>query len=266
MMNRRALKAILPLVALLLLTGMITLSKTASAAVPTAVATAAPTATLPVVRAQQVIPPTSPAPAVVLTQKNHGTWVHTTSQTGSNSAQVSIAFDHTSVQALKAFAQSNTDIAKTLNIPGTTLDARITFNHPLSVDEFKKFVADNGLNVSGYSIRVTAPDGTRWTIVGTPTGSDLVSQSHLNNYVAGVQQQAPNATLNGVIDVTASFSAPRYTALQAVPGVFLIDVSRTVAKQEAIAALPATFDPKKLTIDEGPVYWYMENLGLQNFR
>lgn len=202
----------------------------------------------------------------VIAQKDNGTWQYVTTASESGQIQVAIGHDSSSVQALKAFAQANRDLAKPLVTPGAKLDALITFNRPFTIDDFKKFVTDNQLSVSGYTLRATAPDGHRWTIGGTPRGGDLVPQDLLDKQFAYTVAHAPGAGLNGVVDVTVSFDAAQFGNVQATQGVFLVDITRTVAVAESRLVAPQVVGTAKVLVDEAHPYWALEDLGPQNFR
>lgn len=268
-MNRRKLTGVSFLTAAVLLlllagTALVGTVQAATPAPPTA--SARPTGSQPSLPAQAAARQIAPEPPrTVALQRNLGTWRFAVMQAAPDEAQIQVAHDKRTVQALRSFTQANDTLAGTLRPSNGKFDALITFNRPFTLDEFKKFVADTGIDVSSYTIRMTGPGGKKITVGGGPVNGVLVPQDHLDGRAAAVQQFDAGATVTGVIDVVATFDVSRYSAVKAVSGVFLVDITRTAAVQETRATLSRVAG-NKITVDQSRPYEYMEDLGLQNFR
>jgi len=198
--------------------------------------------------------------------KDHGSWKSAVTPNGSTGANVFVAYDHTSIKGLQDFATMNVGLAQSLSVAGTQrLEALVTFNRPLSVAEFQQLVTEHGLIVSAYTMRMRTPSGERWTISGGPIDNVLVPQAKLNNAEQFVLQNRPEATFEGFVDAEVSLSTSEYNSLASGSGVFLVDVTRTLARQEAMQLLPGV-SSDHIVVDSSHPYWFMEDLGLQNFR
>jgi len=195
-----------------------------------------------------------------------GTWQYQVSQERPGTAQVSIGYDHSSVGGLKGFVKTNAALAEQFYRAGTSrFEALVTFNRPLTLIEFSQLVDQYHLNVQGYTMRMQTPNGERWTITGGPANGVLVPQEKLEFEKQFIHTRAPNASFAGVVDVAASFTAEHYTGLQAASGVFLVDITRTLARQEAARAAPEV-PVQSILINESQPYSFMEDLGLEKFR
>ena len=205
----------------------------------------------------------APVPPVT---RDFGAWQYSVTIEGSDSAEVAVTFDKRSANGLRAYAQANNALGRQFQASGTPLvDTVITFKGPLSLEEFAALVADYNLQVSDYTMRMTAPDGQRWTIGGAPVNGELIPRGLLDREVGFVGSRAPGAVFNGVVDVTASFDGAGYVKLQAHPDVFIIDVTKTVILQELKQRKPQ-LDRRNLVVDASRPYWFLENQGLHNFR
>lgn len=198
--------------------------------------------------------------------RDFGAWRYSVTAEGPDSAEVAIAYDKRSADGLRAYAQANNALGRQLQASGTPINGTvITFKRPLSLDEFTAFVANHKLQVSDYTMRMTAPGGHRWTIGGAPVNGELVPRGFLDREINFVRGRAPDAMFNGVVDATLSFDGAGYAQLQAHPDVFLIDVTKTVILQELKQRKPQ-LDERKFIVDASRPYWFLENQGLLNSR
>ena len=199
-------------------------------------------------------------------EKSFGNWKYAVFQNNDDDAEISIGYDHRSVQSLKAFAQTNKDLAKQLQARGTTtFEALITFSRPLSLEEFNAMVRKHNLSVNTYTIRMITPNGHRWTITGSPEGGVLVPEQRLKTAKTFALTHSPDAIFAGIVDVEASFNTTQLESLHATPGIFLVDLTRTLVKQEVRQAFTKVQEAK-LAVNGVHPYWFMEDLNLSNFR
>lgn len=183
-----------------------------------------------------------------------------------SSATIAISYEHTTLAGLRAFKQANLELAKQLRSTGThSYEALVTFNRPLSLNEFTDLVAKNNLSAKTYTLRMIAPDGQRWTIFGAPEGGVLVPEERLNTQKGFILEHAQGAAFSGVVDVELSLDASQYDTLQNLEGVFLVDVTRTLAKQDTMQSMVGVAE-RSIYVDAPHPYWFMEDIGLDNFR
>lgn len=183
-----------------------------------------------------------------------------------NTIDVNIKYDNNSVLSLKSFVQSTKALEKNLKQNGKTIYAGlITFNQPVSVDEFNKFAAKNKLKLGAITLRVLASNGERWTMFGTSEDGVTVSTSKVTESLANLQERDKQAILGGIVDAEVEFAASQYQDLYLFKSVFLVDITPTLAGQEVVTDM-LNGDKYKLSFNLVHPYWNMEDLGIKHFQ
>lgn len=183
-----------------------------------------------------------------------------------NTIDVNINYDNNSVLSLKSFIQSNKELEKALKQNGKTVySGLITFNQPVSVDEFNKFAAKNKLKLGAITLRVLASNGERWTMFGTSEDGGTISSIKVAENLANLQERDKQAVLGGIIDAEVEFAASQYQELYLFKSVFLVDITPTLAKQEVVTDM-LNGDKYKITFNLVHPYWSMEDLGVKHFQ
>ncbi len=198
--------------------------------------------------------------------KDGGEWQYHIEAEANNTANLSISYDTGSVTALKSHVIANKALAVKLEANNLKqVEALITFNHPLSLDEFTRLVEDRKLSVKSYIIRMATPSGERSVLGGVPEGNVMLPQAKFESQKAFIQQHSPGAEFKGFIDATVTFNISDFNVLQSSKGVFLVDVTATVAKQELKQSM-SKLSSDNIAVDMPHPYPYLEDLGLENFQ
>lgn len=176
-----------------------------------------------------------------------------------------IEYDRATVEDLRKYVATNQSLARQLAADGyTELLVTISFRRPLSVDEFRSWAARMPLRVTDYQLRIIGTDGQRWTLGGSPSNGELVSDSDLQRNLAHLSDKGAT-DLRGVIVVEGQVDASAYTKLAADPDVFLADVTRT-ATAAHVKNNVGGIDHTRLALLVAPAFSWMEDLGLENFQ
>jgi len=180
---------------------------------------------------------------------------------------VTVFFDDSSVAGLKAYAMESrrqTDILLQQGID--TLYVEATFNSPLSLDEFAELVVQSGMEVDYYNMRAIDAQGDRVGMQGGPSEDELVQAWLLDEMLRGIERNSGGkAEFKGFISVAGMVNRQGYQKLVAHPKVFLVDVSVNLARQ-VLQTRGRPVNLREIQLVVGPVYWGMENLGLQSFQ
>jgi hypothetical protein len=174
-----------------------------------------------------------------------------------------VQVDHTVATAedLRLYVAANRGLARQLAAEGyKQLAVTATLSRPLPLDEFKQWAAKSPLQVKGWQIRVTGPDGRRATVGGGPAGGELISSERLQRALDRVASHG-TGSVAGVVVVEGEIEAAAYDSLANDPVVFLADVTRTAAASHIKKTKPE-IDQSRLGVVVGNVYWKLENLGL----
>lgn len=200
-----------------------------------------------------------------LARANFDGWSYTAVSDPDGFPLAQINYDHTSVAALRHYAQVNSALAHQLLADGESqLSVTVTFRRPLSIDEFRSWAARVPLQVSGYQLRIFGQDGRTWTLGGGPSGRELVSEPDLQRNLARLASKGAT-DIRGMIAVDGQIASSAYDQLTGDPFVFLADVTRSAAAAH-IAKTVSGIDNSRLVVTVPPAFADMERLGLENFQ
>ncbi|CCF85175.1 hypothetical protein [Nitrolancea hollandica] len=103
--------------------------------------------------------------------------------------------------------------------------ALVTFRHPLTAERFNSLMAQPGISVESFRIRVIKPNGERAIIGGAPEpDGTILDPAHVFRVAAQAKDNAGgNLAILGVFDARVTIDQSSYEALRAVPDVFLVD-------------------------------------------
>jgi len=179
---------------------------------------------------------------------------------------VHVEWNQRSVAGLKAYAAESRRQGEFLLRQGVDqFYVLVVFNHPLSVEEFTRLVADADMQVKRYSIDVIDGQGMRATIGGSPIGGELVPAWMLQDALQRMAEVSGGQTkFVGFYEVEGIVSGEGYKKLLAHPRVFLVDVSVTLAHR-ILRERGWKVRLDKIQRTGGSPYWDMENFGLEHF-
>ena len=172
---------------------------------------------------------------------------------------------------LRYYAQTSQTRGEALLQSGVNnLYVWVTFRRVLSIEEFKDFVAQYGLDVKHYTIRAYGEKGDRITIEGGPQDGVIVPAMY-DRVIESVQvHENGKAQIGGVFDVKALVQSSAYRKLLVDSRVFIVDVTATLAYQELVSRKITSMtwaeyaNRVQLGMTYGP-FWNMEKLGLDKF-
>ncbi|ACX52192.1 hypothetical protein Adeg_1064 [Ammonifex degensii KC4] len=102
----------------------------------------------------------------------------------------------------------------------------ITFNRPLSLEEFARFVNETGLKVRFYEARVIDHQGLRGTMFfSVQNGKLLPDETDFSLMLSDSDYPNKKKKFLGIIDVIGYLDVEKFTQVQSDPRVFLVDNS-----------------------------------------
>ena len=180
---------------------------------------------------------------------------------------VTVFYLENSLTALKAYAaESRTQGEILLRAGIEPLYVEATFNSPLSAGELAELVGQTQMQVAQYNMRAIDARGDRVGLQGSPRGDELVPAWPLDEMLRGVAENSEGeAEFKGFISVQGMVDREGYEKLLSHKKVFLVDVTVNLAYQ-VLKERGRTVSPLDIQLLMVPPYWYMENLGLENFQ
>ncbi|HEX8220418.1 MAG TPA: hypothetical protein VF914_14575 [Chloroflexia bacterium] len=177
-----------------------------------------------------------------------------------DSAYVQVQFDLTTADGINGYkrgasAVSNLYAASHLNQP---VRVDLTFNHPISLEEFESFSGKYGLDPQDFGIRVMAGN-ERWTISGLAE-KGVIDREAVQRQLTSIEATTKSAEFLGVVYAHAEVPGNLYRKLAADPSVFLADAVQPYLIEQAVALKPSVAEAVDYYCPN--VYWAMENLGL----
>ncbi|MCL4489710.1 MAG: hypothetical protein M1570_16520 [Chloroflexi bacterium] len=205
-----------------------------------------------------------PSPELVVDQQfqtwGYKVWVE---QDGYTSAEVSYKQDN--VEDLRGHANLNKALAQQLRAKGTKeFRAIVTFRHPVLLNEFRTWAAQNRIAIDAFTLRVLAEDGSRVTLGAVPSGGQLVDEPHLNRVVDLVAKRGAS-DLKGVFSVEGVIRSADYEGIAASRTVFMVDITKSAVLSQ-VSEMGRGLLLKPSAIRVFPTFPRMEDLGIQNFQ
>jgi len=138
----------------------------------------------------------------------------------------------------------------------------ITMRQPISGEEFKTFVTENGLSVEGYEIRVIDENGMRGTMGARPIGTDLYPQERIKEFLGNSKNIKGIYMIKGTMPVKQEI----FDKLQNDQRVFVVDVSQKVVEDQIQNSpeFKQLTGPKHMDIHLPNIYWSLEDLTQKN--
>jgi len=180
---------------------------------------------------------------------------------------VTVFYPENSLMGLKAYAAESRAQGEILLRAGIEpLFVEVTFNSPLSAGELAELVAQTEMQVAEYNIRAIDARGDRVGMQGSPRGDELVPAWPMEQMLRGVAENSGGeAEFKGFISVQGMVDRRGYDKLLSHQKVFLVDVTVNLA-QQVLMEQGRTVSPLDIQLLMVPPYWFMENLGLENFQ
>lgn len=176
-----------------------------------------------------------------------------------NEVNSMVEYDTSSLAGLNKFRQFNTQILEQIieNKEKEIIPAKITFNAPLTQEEFTSFVKNYGIEVSHYIIYMKEPDGKIATIQGSPAEGELIPTQFLNVATQSIAQEYnQSAQFLGWVEVNGSIPAEQALTLSQDKTVFMVDVMHLFLTSQLTDEVLAT---------AGYSYWDRQNFLQQGF-
>lgn len=180
---------------------------------------------------------------------------------------VTVFYPENSLTGLKEYAAQSRAQGEILLSAGVEpLYVEVTFDSPLSAGELAELVAQTEMQVAEYNMRAIDARGDRVGMQGSPRGDELVPAWPLEQMLRGVAENSGGeAQFKGFISVQGMVDRRGYEKLLSHQKVFLVDVTVNLAYQ-VLKERGRTVSPLDIQLLMVPPYWYMENLGLENFQ
>ena len=161
----------------------------------------------------------------------------------------SAIFDNESVAGIEGFARANRERAQEVFVRHSEVKTMVTFARPLSFDEFRDLMSQQGITVHEFAIR-SIENGMRATTFGRPDGNDIAPQARYE-MMAGAGDE-----FKGFIWAEATLTSAGYNHLAASPDVYLLDITEALVRDELAGRFTG------LEVIRHSPYWNMEDLGL----
>ena len=198
--------------------------------------------------------PVIPTPPPLTTVRDAGAWklIYATYD-GQPAAEVQ--YDARTREGILAYRDAVRQLGANAFAHHDQVPALVTFNHPLSTEEFAALIHDSGATAKSYRYRTVDASGVRGTMGFAPGQNGEISGPDNPTATSGAPYN-----VHGVFDAEVVIDADAYARLSQDANVFLTDVMRAVAddtlRQQGLAA--PSLDDISLTAP----YWTMEDTGL----
>jgi hypothetical protein len=204
--------------------------------------------------------PTANAPE---RERSFASWKYLAGRGDDGQVHAHVDYDHRSVKSLIDYAAENDRLASQLVGAGSA-EGIVTFRSPLAVAAFRTFATQVGLTAQTVDVRTRDRNGMRSTIALFPKGSDSTPQATLDRLRESGERVAGPLSVEGVVDVRGTIAMAALPRLINAPQVFLTDVTPTLVRQDLRASGVADADHAEVIV--APPFWFMEDLGISNFR
>jgi hypothetical protein len=190
------------------------------------------------------------------------------------SIDAGITYDYLTPKGIAQYVSFNREALQRLvasNKATDSLPALVTLVRPLTQAEFEAFVLQYHINVKTYTVWVANQDGTTTTILGGPSGTELVPQQIFGGVLADTTARGGKALL-GWVDVNGTLPSSEIRQLTDDRRVFLVDVVEALIAEKftngdmAQVGIPQDVRDSVLAQDlqvrRPPLAWQVRELGL----
>ncbi len=200
-----------------------------------------------------------PQGARILYENDHTGWkVHVVQDEGC--VVVGVSYEMHTPEGIRAYVTANETLADTVfDHPERWVPVLVTFDHPMAIDRFGDLMAQADVQVESYALRAFDRDGNAVTIGGEPQGDVLVPEGKLRLFAEMAAEAGRPYHLAGVIWVIGEINRDGYRVLTNSEDVFLVDVTRGAAQEEAQKATGLAIPIGNVTVISP--YPMMERLG-----
>lgn len=150
------------------------------------------------------------------------------------SAAAMVEYDYQTIAGINEYVALNqSHLERLLEAAGEedALAVRVTFNQPLSQEEFTAFVEQYRLTVNSYVIWIENDDGTTTTIQGGPSDTELIPAERFNYVLTDVQSRG-GLESPGWVEVDGTVVVTELKFLSGDTRVFLVDIMAAVIQQQ----------------------------------
>lgn len=209
-----------------------------------------------------------------------GSWQYDASprkEFGQDILSIAIRFDDSSVASLKAYAETNRQLATQLATEGGAAHVMVTFRSYLAPEQFRAWVAKYAIRGDAtlmnpalgvmVEMRATEANGLRATAdvwLGIKGQPDPLLQSSIDDLIAPHNPGIKPPIFNGIFMTRGEVDAKQLPMIANDPLVFVADVTTEYATRDLAAA--QVKGANEVDSDERSPIWRMEDYGLQNFR
>lgn len=205
---------------------------------------------------------TGMAQAAQLAAKQFNSFSYTISSSTDSQASINVKYNTQSVANLNAYKSEAAQISSQYAVAhsGKIFVVDITFNRPLTIDEYQKFVTSYNLTAVDFAIRTVTTSGQRGTISGSLENSQTISAEEVNSILNTVQKHN-SVKMLGVISSQVKINGNKYKALATDNNVYLVNALRSYLTDEATRLKPS-LKASQISYYNPDPYWYLENFGL----
>jgi len=181
-------------------------------------------------------------------------------QTGQAGALIS--YPHDTRSDLEGYISTNRRLLGELRAATSgSIPVRVVFSHPISPQEFTGLVETYNLTVDRYVLRGVSRDGTRITIFGAPSGSELVPEIQFSQAEHAIQEHDATSQVLGIVTVDGSINVGDAARMSTHPDVAVVDVA--IAATRLRVAAGSGQAAEAIVVDNPlQLYWWLENADL----
>ncbi|MFW6135949.1 MAG: hypothetical protein ACOC7N_03915, partial [Chloroflexota bacterium] len=164
-------------------------------------------------------------------------------------------------EGIRGYVEANERlVAEVFANPKRWVPVEITFDRPVGLDAFRALVAQANMRVDRYELRGFEADGRTVSVGGGPADGVLIPEKRLQEFADRAARRSRAYELAGVYLVVGEIDKAGYEVLSADDDVFLIDVTKSVAREEIARATDRTIPANQINVISP--YVALEHLGL----
>ncbi len=204
-------------------------------------------------------PPNWPDQEVLYHGKREGWEVWVTLE--GTTPRAGVVYDMRTPEGIRAYVAANERLTtEVFATPARWVPVEITFHRPVGLDAFRALVAQASMEVDRYELRGFEADGRTVSLGGGPADSVLIPERRLQELADRAARRGRPYELAGVYLVVGQIDTAGYEAFSAAGEVFMVDVTKSVAREEIARATGRTIPAKEINVVSP--YVALEHLGL----